>query len=1723
MAAETPETTLKKPDPRDYVAWIRFDREEAVLKRVVLPGSARALLLQVRDPADVARINEAARGMGFVELRSPDRLRMILKDGKVPFGMRDAAKALGATAFALSRSDLEGRDWTIDLSQPAPAPAAPTAVEPPEPEKRKIIPDPDTIATIGLNHRGEEVVRDGNGRFFRKINQEDGRSDFIHEGDGGQPTLFLRATRREDLETIAASLVLMAARGTLHKADFDRVLEAALEEGPHGRLDLDPAVAAEDLRRGMLRRIAETAVENDASRERFIAALRLANASGFVLSRSNAAGQAFEPSPAMIAFLRRATRGQDVVDVRGSDDLQIALPRGRREDASLQVHDLGQVPADLLNAYVLNVLQRRPVDGRSIFLMPGEAGAELVESLRGEIGRNYALEAVAEATSAVADGIQDSPSCMMFFVGERRPEPLDALPQAVLRTFRVVTTDDLMNLEREVNRSRNRIRDFHEGVEAEAGAAEDGRAENQRQKPYQPLSRAGEPFTMIPVALEGATTRAMERVRRDLEGRGGIDAAVASALGLDIGSLGATLTPEQVDALGMWMVARERGRGFLLADQTGVGKGRSLASIARAHLRADPRNKVLYFTESAQINVPDVCRDLKDVGAWNEIDPLFLTTGSSVADEILDPVTGIARPTELKSPPPRERNRIFASEAWPDDKNIILTTYSQFNSKEDDIRSIWISRAVDEHTLIIMDEAHNALNKASNTGRNLRAAIAVVGTQNVVFGTATPARNPSGMDLYAPLLPQTEDGRLKEILDNIQSGGEVAQEAFTSMLAQDGVLLRRDHDLSNIEFRVALPDDERMLRYQAVMDRFSPVVELMLEASTQIGEHMGRRQALEYRAAVNRGIAPERARAMTNEMNQYSLAIGGPLANLARIAMNAIKIDQVVDEALAEMREGRKPLITFHSTNQALLNELARGADGRASEEAMRNVGPLTLRDQIRRIHASLYKVRIGGETEDARVLHADVARTFELIEQAIDTLPDDLPVSPIDALIDRFEAQGVSVGEISGRTLCYRNGEIQRRGGRNRKETIDSFNSGALDILIYNSAGATGGSYHASPKFADQRPRTMIELETPVDIIKYVQSQGRGNRYGQVANPRVKSVMTGLTPEMRILQQRNKKLRSLGASVDGNRAHPLLLDDVPDLLNKVGDEATRNVLLSMPSLARRLGFPEFAEDPENQRQRAGNEAVDTGSGVAATGIESLSNKVLARSIMLPAREQDDLVQRISLEFDALIEELESRNANPLRPKMLAGQVEVRATSLFSGQVTGDDDLDASAFLAPLYVSTAIHHFNEEAWNGEKLVAALENCRRVYGTDGFRPWAERIMQNLPAILRAYLPEGTTIEQALEDPGAVSPRFAIRHTRTTDLAWLLENMQPGVAIRFPSETDMDGLTPRIIVGLVPPKDARLYDLPSAYKIQTISPGMAHPETTSVSRLIGLPLERIIFRPGLSDGYDASFLEEFSNEALLTRRTPVQILSGNVLQAITEAARHDLGTVSLYRDMENHVHRGIVVAKHKIDLEKLPVPLPSPRVAAEVFWQFLESGRFADINLFKIWGGLDPEKGPGERSDADVMLTVTHRSFRADIAPLRRSTYAFYRDRPGLYELLHREPLPAFKDVPIRADRRGEKHKYLVDIRFEGEGAAAEKQRAMEIIGHLHDIPLMTDGTVRALVNETTITVERLLNGLTPAAVEAGADVDEAPGEVEEGAMEAEVEAEADMDYDDINWG
>ena len=1475
------------------VKWIKFPDNCAILKRVIFPSGAAGIMLSFADGEAADNIRRRAVENGFIEF--PNVRAVVFKPPSPSrFNAGVLADLLGGTVFDIPREKVTSQPWTVDYTQPE-------------------------QTEIGRNFLGERVYRKRSGGRVKRVTDTEGHSENVPESSDSDPAEFLRAADIGQLHKIAAGLLRMADHGTVGDDALTAVAAAACE--PFGGRDdpLDREPAAETLRTELLRQLVAAVVEDGGSRESYHRAMRLAeHAAEAVRAGDQLNGLA--PTPGLLVFLRRLTLGASEIEFSGNSRLELAAPALRSDGrAAHQLLDLTEAEQGGAAERAANALANRSGKGSSILLVAGPAGDDNAASVRQAVGLAYALEAVAEISQEVATGSHESAPVTAFVVGERRPRPEESLPEAARRTFKVDVWSDLDKLHTELLRTRRRIAEWHRGISDGAAAGTD-LEENTRQRPYVPLSRVAPSVTMIPKSLEGATARALRRTAERFDSDGGIDAAVAAALNMTDGELKSALSSEQVDAIAMREMAAGRGRGFLLADQTGIGKGRALAAMAGRHLRRGGR--VLYFTENAAINIPDVWRDFLAVGSHRDARPCILA----------------ARPVKLESPglngcsgeihrteSAAARKRIYESGQWPSGRNLVITNYSQFSGPETRASRQWALKAPDRNTLVILDESHNAINKNTNTGKAIRAVIRRAGNSNVVYATATPMRDPKGADLYRPLLPKRGHSGIRSILEGVESGGETAQECFTTMLAEDGVFLRRDHSLSNIEFLVRLPDDARMAHYQHMMNLFAPLSELMLEAALRVGSLIGRSHSLHYQRMLDDGLDERTARARTNALFQHSAMAGGPLANLARLTINAIKVDQVVEETLNELREGRKPQVTFHSTYGSLFSECV--TNGGQEMEI-----PLTFRNQAERVSEQIFRVLVNGERRDAREMDPQIAAAHQDIQRRIDELPEDLPASPLDAVIEGLEAHGLTVGEISGRSLAYRGGRIVRRADTDRRQIVQDYNDGAIDVLIFNRAGATGGSYHASPDFRDQRPRTLIEMETPLDIIKYIQAQGRSNRFGQVARPRIVSVMTGLIPEMRILQQRNRKLRAMGASIDGNRSHPLLVDDVPDFLNRVGDLAARHVLKAKPDLARRLGFASLVEEETDEEPNWTHLTV-TDSGAAASASSSLANRALTRSLVLTASEQTDLIDLIQIEFEAIVEELESRNANPLKPKEFPGEIDIKSTMLFSGFEYGNGSSDHSAFSAPLFISTGTHHIKEEPIDGDELLQMVNASLVTDGSDGFAPLAGEVEALIPTAVSHLARPGTPVQDAIARPESQPFLFRLRLDRLRRFTEILRSIKPGRVLQIDGDDGARDGRLRTIVKLIRPRSQHAL-LPQSYKLRTVTPGHSAPETVSVNQLLKHSSERLRFLSGLEFGRNDRHLRTFNQQITVERRYPVQILNGNLLEAIAVARRHRLGSMSVYREATGQLQRGIVITRKNVNFNYVPMAVPSVQIVTAI---------------------------------------------------------------------------------------------------------------------------------------------------------------------------------------------
>lgn len=1499
--------------------WYRFAGDKISLHTASRCNNSFGLLLQVNDPDCYQETRNKVREMGFLEIANQKSFYLPLKGTNWDQELNLLAKAFGGQEFSPSNEELITTPWALK------------EFEWDKDQNPRVVSgwSPEGLKYLGQNAAGIEIFNYMSGNRYRKIIDREGNPELHLETRDQHHTHYLRAKTLDDSKAIAAGILQMALDHPIRESNFRDLIAAALERESPEELELSKAEFTSAIKKELVEQLLQQSVDDAGDRTNYHKAVKTAQHLGPLIEPVQGNEEGLSPSIHLLILLKRLTRQVNEVDFLGNGWMARGLPKiYSKKNIHTQAYDLSTSRPEVLSERISNILNKREGDGRSLFFVTAETASRDMDNIRYEIGKTYTFETVAEIQSQIAIGKYGKTPIILLIIGSKRIHVDQSVPEAVKRTFKVDGISDLDRLYQEILRSKKRIIEWEEEHQGEISGKE-FLEENDRQRIYVPLSKVSKTYTMIPKALENSATIALSRVAKVFEKEGGVDHVVAKWLGKSEEELAQILIAEQVDAIAMAEVARRRDRGFLLADQTGIGKGRSLAAISTKAMR-EGRN-VIYFTENTEINIPDVWRDFSSINVLDILNPVILAvkTVTLFRNEEKKSAFGQNRPVPLekiRTLPAKLRKELYLSEEWPADCNLIITNYSQFRGEDSPARK-WAKKALDKNTLLVLDESQNAINNRSQTGQAIRDMIKAVGRSNVIFSTATPMRNQHNGDLYKPLLPNVEGYRLNNILRIKFTGGESAEESFTTMLAEDGVFLRRDHDLSNIDFQVRLPADETIVSYQKVMDAFSPLVEQVLDCSLRVGALVGQAKGNHYAWLLSKDFDRATAQTEAETSNQYGLSPGSHLARLSRLMINSIKVDQVVNEVVNEITEGRKPLISFHSTGEVLLNEMVSLGNDVLQAKCLN----LTLADHIRRITNSIYKITLANEEVDARDQNEEINLISQEIDAKIELIDPGLPASPIDTLTEKLTAKGIKVGEISGRNLAYRDKKIIRKSNPGRQLTIERFNNGELDVLMYNMAGATGGSYHSSVDFKDQRPRSLIEMETPLDIIKYVQSQGRSNRYGQVHRPRVVSVMTGLVPEMRIMQQRNCKLRAMGASVDGNRAHPLLLDDIPDFLNKIGDQAAKQVIEANPLFARKLGFsgPISTIGEQDDNSFTSNLYSSQTANNYSHLSQSFANKLLSRSIVLTSSQQTELVELLRYEFDAIVEELDSINANPLKPKELDGHIDIKTSVLYSGQEIDHRDIDSSAFLRPLYLATGIHHFHEEPINSEELSNLVSKSRIVDGVDGFAPLGEYLESNLATYLQNLLPPGISFGDAIDNLYDQPYRFKRKFEILKRLINLLNKIKPGVVLQIDDGPFKD-TSLRTVVKLYPPK-IQFSHLPQAYRIKIISPGDSQLQQIFLNRLVPLPESSIRFQIGLYSGENLRHLKEFNKQSKMERKTPVQILVGNHLAAIGEANQHKLGALSLFRDRFGVMQRGVVMSKDNVDLSKLPVAVPSGRIA------------------------------------------------------------------------------------------------------------------------------------------------------------------------------------------------
>ncbi len=1130
--------------------------------------------------------------------------------------------------------------------------------------------------------------------------------------------------------------------------------------------------------------------------------------------------------------------------------------------------------------------------------------------------------------------------------------------------------------------------------------------ENSYQSPYAARSRVAEATAMIPRNLSTPTRNALGGV---IQAHGDVDGFVAAELGWAVEEMASYLSAEQVDAVALAIHSIRKGRGFLEADQTGLGKGRVMAAMARYSVLNN--TPVIFITETPTL-FTDFWRDICDIGSANLFTPFIVNEGVS----IYDPITG----KKLVAATPKSlMNQALTENSFDPAYNLILGTYSQFNrSPAVSAKARWIADFAQGKALL-MDEAHNAAGE-SNIGKNI--GFAIEGAEYVVYSSATAMKAGKNVMIYSKLFPETVDmGSLPETL---ATGGEVLQEVLSGMLAEDGVFVRREHDLSNLTFRT-VTDTARLERNRALSDKLAEILEYMNYLAGDINVLVNERNR-EIKRLLEKIPDAERK---GNRMGAVNVNFGSRLFAIYRQFMMAIKTDLAAERAIQALEEGKKPVIVLENTMESLLADVVMQnqpdmLDGESLDDGANLAsllqgeyvveGGLTFRDVLNRMLDRLtYFTETGryGEVTHVPVKSEGAMGTMKLVRELISKFPD-LAVSPLDEIKRRVAEAGFVCDELSGRKM-----ELHQRGDRlvatqiqerPKPRIVKDFVTGETDALLLTRAGSTGISLHAGEKFPDQRQRVMIELQSAADVNVRVQFFGRVNRKGQTSSPEIETLSSGLIGEARPIAMQNAKLRKLSANTTANQDNASLDRTVPDFINNIGDEVAFRYLEANPAIARRL---DIEADNEEGTLRAESYFI---------------NRLTSRLVMLRVAEQEQIYQALTDEYLRIIKELDAKGNNPLKSR----EMDVRAREIKREVFESGNPLSDSVFSQPVYVKTieyevAINPIREsevkqiiEAGK-QSLLAHPINREKRDNEVFFKALHDFLAANKTRFLESVLgKEFASIEVALaaKDPNAVQK---MQH-RLKVLADVMGGLYVGAVAKFTNddgEADF-GIVTRVTV----PDNPKHIHLLGAYELAFAVPG----KQSLVERTLYSLQDDAVFRVmPRSAGTERDAMSRFDRAQAGMFKMRRLILDGNLFKAAQIAASGGVGSSIIYTDEQGSRHRGVLLSRG-VDMEYLKsmaIRVESPAMCACLLQKFpdlvlttaagkherdtdalitIEGGmvRF-EVPGTKTWGGRffgdeDLIKVTGKFSGSRAVMVATF-----PVSSLEKAISILYRSGASLY--------------------------------------------------------------------------------------------------------------------------
>lgn len=1066
---------------------------------------------------------------------------------------------------------------------------------------------------------------------------------------------------------------------------------------------------------------------------------------------------------------------------------------------------------------------------------------------------------------------------------------------------------------------------------------------------YKPVSKAEPVGTLAPLNLATAMQGALARLEAQADGN--LDAWVGKKLGFTEKQVQGRFSAEQVDGLALAIAQIDAGKGFVVSDATGVGKGRLVAGLIRY---ATKQGKIPFFVTERPTLYKDMARDLIDIGMDDAISQILPTNNG-----LKLPLTDDADGPKLNTPGTAAHEAVLAAAAdagaLPEGKKIVFTTYSQMQQTGGaNTTRMRFASALAPNAFIILDESHNAggqggksgdrappINKKTGMPKVTRSSYfrdLIDRSHAVAYSSATWAKRPNVMDLYA----RKTDMRLAvENLDNladtIARGGVPMQQIVSAQLAQVGQFTRRERSFAGIDYRMELAPVDRgtydetaglMAGIFDLYERFvKPQIKNLQDAQDDIGGKIG----------VDGGVGAG---------GISSVGFGSTMHNVISQMLLASKAKETADRVLAAIKDGKKPVVAVANTMETLLSEVTDGVPiGGSFDLSFNDILSRYLKRQLR------YSVNdADGNPEHHYLTPEDLghagAQFYHALNRRIRAADlSDFPASPIDYIINRVQAAGHNMREITGRQsrVAYETvqGENGKPGSRvtyenrpgsestpaGKNAVMRDFNNGGVDALLINQSAASGVSLHSYYKFKDQRPRLMIIAQAEANIDTHMQILGRVHRTGQVVLPEYVQLVADVPAEKRPAAVLAKKMASLSASTTANRRGMLGSNSVVDFMNRYGGIVARGVLAENPELIRRLGlnFGAAGGSEEDGKETSIEDAMESLSDIDP---DTILRRFTGRIPLLPLTEQEELYKQIEGRYTAMIEELDASGENTLEAKTIDLRARtIDSVEIMAGQPGGNpfsapvslEKVDVRRTSKPPPAWTIVRAVDqalggqkqalEASLREEKIEGLARHAETAAIVEGER-WLSEQMRTVDASLAGAL---SSIEKRFVDPAAVAKARKQAEDNAARVRALLRVARPGVFVQVgrpgASDDDLTVTMPMAVMGASSSKSAHA---PSAWEFTLIQSDGVMRRISGSSLVVQDGKASVKEEQRLLAGVPAQTWQDFLTnmaEHSSEGREERYMVTGNLLAGFAKVR----GQILNYTDADGAIRQGILMPR------------------------------------------------------------------------------------------------------------------------------------------------------------------------------------------------------------------